>query len=317
MSLSQTEPGPSTPFGVTPADLFSQAPRRRWWQRATQVAPIRIVLGFLFVLPGAFVEPLVWHFSSLGVQLAASIGVSALLLLLFAAFARLIERRRPRELSLGHAPIEWLVGFAGGIALLAATVGILAIAGLYRIRAGGDARALVIGIAQFAPHALLEELLLRAIVFKITEESIGSRAALGIQAALFGAMHLGNPSATIGAAVAIMLEAGLLLAIGYMVTRRLWLAWGFHLGWNYAQGTLFGIHVSGLTVTSSVLVSSPEGPDAITGGSFGVEASPIAVVVCLTATALLWRFAVRRGEVLTYRGQRERLRELRAALVSR
>lgn len=297
---------------VNAAELFSQAPRRRWWQRALQVAPVRIVVGIIFVAPAMFAEAFAARPASLALRLAAGALLSAVLLALLAAFARLVERRRPRELSLAGAGLEWLAGVAGGVVLLAVTVGMLAIAGLYRVETGGQAWALIDGFALFGPQSLLEEILLRALVFKITEEAIGSRAALGIQAALFGAMHLGNPSATIAAAVAIMLEAGLLLAVAYMVTRRIWLAWGLHLGWNHAQGALFGIRVSGTTVGSSLLVSTPVGPDAVTGGSFGVEASPVAVLVCVTAAVILWRIAVRRGEVVTYRAQRERVRALRS-----
>jgi membrane protease YdiL (CAAX protease family) len=249
-------------------------------------------------------------------RLAASAGVALVLLLLLWAFARAIERRPPRELSFSGAVPEWLAGIAGGGVLLTITVGLLAMAGLYRVRGGGDASGLIDGVIYYLPQSLFEEILLRAIVFKITEEAIGTRASLGIQAALFGAMHLGNPAATIGAAIAIMLEAGLLLATAYMVTRRIWLAWGIHLGWNYAQGAIFGIRVSGTALTSSLLVSTPVGSAAINGGDFGVEASPVATLVCVAAAVVLWRIAARRGEVLTYRAQRDRRRALRAAAVN-
>ncbi len=279
-----------------------------------QVAPVRIVLGIVVILPALVAQSFAFRPASMAIRIATSISLTVLSFLLLGAFARVIERRPARELSLAGAVPEWAAGMVLGTVLLSATVGLLAIAGLYRIGTGGDVRALVTGLTLFAPQSLLEEILLRAIVFKVTEEALGSRAALGIQAALFGALHLGNPSATIIAAVAIMLEAGLLLAIAYMVTRRIWLAWGVHLGWNYAQGALFGIRVSGTSVTSSLLVSSPTGPDAITGGSFGVEASPVAVVVCLVGAVALWRLAVRRDEVVTYRAQRQRVGTLRASL---
>jgi membrane protease YdiL (CAAX protease family) len=298
---------------VSAPELFSQALRHRWWQRAIQLAPVRIILGVLILMPAAIADGALASRSQplLSRRVVVSALVSLLLLASLAAFARLVERRRPRELSFGGAFVEWLVGLAGGIALLATTVGLLVAFGLYRVGTGGTPMALVTGLAFFAPHALLEEILLRSLVFKITEEAIGSRAALAIQAALFGAMHLGNPSATLFAAIAIMLEAGLLLAVAYMVTRRIWLAWGLHLGWNYAQGSLFGIRVSGTPVGSSFLVSSPMGPESISGGAFGVEASPIAIAVCLAATVVLWRIAVRRSEIVTYATGRERFRAMR------
>lgn len=275
------------------------------------MAPVRILIGSLFLVPGTVGEAFASKLEGTAARWAASAAVTVVYLGLLAAFAKFVERRSPRELAVRGAPLEWLVGVALGTALLGMTVALLVLVGAYRVGTGGHAAALLGGVFFFAPHALIEEILLRAMVFKITEEAIGSRVALGVQAALFGAMHLGNPSATLAAGVAIMLEAGLLLAVAYMVTRRIWFAWGIHLGWNFTQGSIFGIRVSGTALTPSLLVSTPSGADALTGGSFGVEASPVAVLVCLVATVLMWRVASRRGAVVGFREQRARLASLR------
>src|SRR6185369_17493166 len=107
--------------------------------------------------------------------------------------------------------VEWLVGFVVGLLLLSATVGFLWSMGLYRVARGGDASALWLGLVVYGPHALFEEILLRALLFKISEESLGTRAALAFEAAIFGALHLGNPGASLVGAIAIALEAGVLL----------------------------------------------------------------------------------------------------------
>ncbi len=52
-------------------------------------------------------------------------------------------------------------------------------------------------------------------------------------------MHLLNPAATLTGALFISIEAGLLLAAAYMVTRRLWMSMGFHMAWNYTQSAVF------------------------------------------------------------------------------
>jgi hypothetical protein len=157
---------------------------------------------------------------------------------------------------------------------------------------------------------VFEEILFRALIFKIAEESLGSWAAVAIEGTLFGAVHLGNPGATLVGAAAIALEAGILLTAAYMVTRRLWFVWGIHVGWNLAQGSLFGIRVSGTPVSASCLISHATGPDGLTGGAFGVEASPVAVVLCLAAAAVLLQVAVRGGQVVRWKAQRSRLRDM-------
>ena len=246
---------------TTAAELWSERARQRWWQRVLQFAPVRAVIAIAFLVPGTIVDafPLSRHLS-LAVHAVCALAAIGVLGGSFAGFARLVEGRRPRELALRGAAHEWLVGTAAGAALFATALGVLVALGTYRVGAGDGVMPLVSGVVVFAPHALFEELLLRAVIFKIAEESLGTWAALAGQALLFGALHLGNPHASVFGAVAIAFEAGILLAAAYMLTRRLWLAWGIHFGWNWIQGSFFGVRVSGTEVGSSLLHSTPHGP---------------------------------------------------------
>ena len=87
--------------------------------------------------------------------------------------------------------------------------------------------------------------------------------------------------------VAVGLEAGLLLGLAYALTDHLWLPIGLHAGWNLAEGTIFGTQVSGHEATDAMLHGILTGPPALTGGSFGPEASYVAIVVCVAASAVL------------------------------
>ena len=90
-----------------------------------------------------------------------------------------------------------------------------------------------------------EELLFRGILFRWIEEFGGSWAALAVTSALFGLAHIFNPGATWFSSFAIAVEAGVLLGGAYMLTRNLWLAMGLHAGWNFTQGEIFDVPVSG------------------------------------------------------------------------
>jgi hypothetical protein len=136
---------------------------------------------------------------------------------------------------------------------------------------------------------------MRGIVFRISEELVGTWGSLAISAGLFGVLHLANPHATLTAAVAIALEAGVLLAAAYLVTRRLWFAIGLHAGWNFTQGGIFGVAVSGFEA-KGLLKGSLSGPPWLSGGEFGAEASLIAVAVCVSAALPLLLFAARGGQ---------------------
>ena len=88
-----------------------------------------------------------------------------------------------------------------------------------------------------------------------------------------------------------------MLGAAYMLTRSLWLPMGLHAAWNFAQGEIYDIPVSGTTV-HGLVEARLSGPPLLTGGGFGLEASLIAIVI---ATAfglwLLW-LAIRKGELV-------------------
>jgi len=205
-----------------------------------------------------------------------------------------VERREPTELSLHGAARELAAGAAIGAVLFAVVAAALAAVGALRIGPGGAAAAVLPGaLALAAASGFAEEVLIRGVVFRIVEEALGTWPALVLSAALFGAAHLGNPGATWWTAGAIAVEAGVLLAAAYLVTRRLWLAIGLHAAWNFTEAGVFGVAVSGHDVPG-LLRSTPAGPELLSGGAFGAEASVVAVVVCTAAGCGLLALAARR-----------------------
>lgn len=190
------------------------------------------------------------------------------------------------------------LGLGAGLFLFSLAVGVAALLGVYRITGSGDASGLLaalIGPTLFA--AVSEELVFRGILFRWLEEFGGSWTALLLTSALFGASHLANPGATWIAAIGIAFEAGVMLGAAYMLTRSLWLPMGIHAAWNFAQGELYDIPVSGNSV-HGLVTAELKGPTLLTGGSFGLEASIIAMVIATAFGLWLLRLAVLRGEVM-------------------
>jgi hypothetical protein len=72
---------------------------------------------------------------------------------------------------------------------------------------------------------------------------------------------------------------------------------GLHAGWNFSEGSLYGLSVSGFTAKNALTQGSLSGPVILTGGAFGPEASIVAVLLCFgVAILLLWR-AAKRGRI--------------------
>lgn len=210
-------------------------------------------------------------------------------LLGYLSFVLLLEGRRPVELLHRAAVPELLAGTLLGVALLSASLGLMALLGVFSVTGINPDAALWPILAESVMAGVVEELIVRGLVFRILEQWLGSWVALALSAALFGALHLANPHASLFSALAIALEAGVMLAAAFVLTRRLWLPIGIHLGWNFAQGGLFGVATSGKAYTGW-LQSRLQGPELLSGGAFGAEGSVVALAVCLSAgLVLLWR----------------------------
>ncbi len=154
---------------------------------------------------------------------------------------------------------------------------------------GFDWRGIAVALSFWFCVAIEEEILYRALLFRLCSKVVGTWGALIVSAAIFGVMHMGNPGWTVPGLISVAV-AGVMLAAAYTATGRLWLPIGIHTGWNFTQGSVFGLEVSGNDVGSGLIAGSLNGPSYLTGGRFGPEATIEAVViVTVMATFLLWR----------------------------
>ncbi len=208
----------------------------------------------------------------------------------YIAGARLIERRRPTELAANRALPEGITGVAIGFMLFSVVMAILLVMGVYHPTGWGTTRGLATGFLFAVMAGITEEILFRGLLFRLSSKIVGTWGALIFTSALFGLAHKANPGATVASSVAIALEAGVLLGAAYAATQRLWLPIGLHIGWNFTEGPLLGMTLSGNKMTEGVLRGSLNGPPILTGGAFGPEASIVAVIVCMVAASFfLWR----------------------------
>jgi len=235
-----------------------------------------------------------------------SVLAIVLLLLLYELVIRRMGEHPRDDYRDPNALRRLLIGLGAGFAVFSVAVGVAAALGVYRITSGGDLSQLLpalIGAALFP--AVNEELLFRGILFRWLEEWGGSWAALLVTSALFGCAHLLNPNASAIAAIGIAFEAGVMLGAAYMLTRSLWLPMGLHAAWNFAQGEVYDIPVSGMPV-HGIVQAQLSGPPLLTGNGFGLEASVIAIVVAtLFGLWLLW-MAIKKGELMQPRWVRRR-----------
>jgi hypothetical protein len=228
-------------------------------------------------------------------RVSNSAGLAILSVLVFAAYLvgyRFIERRRPPELAGLLSAKKFFSGLAVGVALFSSVIAFLWLLRVYHFQGRGTTAGLGAGALAALFAAVVEETLIRGFLFRIIQMLGGTWIAIAISSAFFGAAHAFNPGATVTSSVAIALEAGVLLAAAYVLTGSLWFPIGLHAGWNFSEGSLYGLSVSGFTVKSALTQGALTGPAILTGGAFGPEASIVAVAMCFSAAVLfLWRAA--------------------------
>lgn len=195
------------------------------------------------------------------------------------AMTALVEKRPFRTVGFqwnGRATEEIGLGLLLGVTL---QTGIVALAWLLGWAALGEGiapttsaalAALAWGALLFVPAALLEELTVRGYLLPTLAEAWGVKVSLVVTSLLFGALHMVNPGAS-ALGLAGTAIAGILLGLAYLWTGRLWLPWALHAAWNWAQGSLWGLPVSGARVPAAVPVEL-RGPALWSGGAFGPEA---------------------------------------------
>lgn len=211
---------------------------------------------------------------------------------------RLLERRPLTELALRKMPVHLATGWLVGMGILVAAALALAAVGSFSVHGVNPEAPLLVPFLVLGLGAgITEEIIARGILFRVVEEAFGTWAALVFSAALFGLGHFANPNATWWSSLAIALEAGLLLGMAFAWTRSLWYVIALHAAWNFTQGPLLGIAVSGIAVTGLV-ESSTQGPPILSGGEFGAEASILALLICIALAAWFTRRAHAAGRIV-------------------
>lgn len=264
---------------------------RRWL-----VFIARLVFGLVVVAGGVVLIQTVLRDKAPALAVFAAIAFASVVLL--SLFVRATEGKWARAFALPAAPGGLLLGALLGALASAASVGALWALGFYRITSIAPSAqwpALIVG-ALGVPlgSAFLEETLFRGVIVRQLARQINPAAAIIISAVIFGLLHALNPNATLAAGIGLILQAGVMLALAYIVTRSLWLAIGLHFAWNFMQAAIVGGALSGSRV-HSIVTADLHGPALLSGGAFGIEGSIITTAICALAGLGFFFVAQKRG----------------------
>jgi membrane protease YdiL (CAAX protease family) len=215
------------------------------------------------------------------------------------ACGRLLEELPFRALGCSQHP-GWLknlgIGSAMGVASLffAALLATVTRGIHFRIDpagAGSISQTLAGSALLFLFGAAAEEILFRGYPLQTLTRARLAWLGVFLTSVPFAAVHLKNPNAVPGFTFVNTALAGVWLAVAYLRTRSLWLPFGLHWAWNWAQASVLGLPVSGIQriAPAPLLQAMNVGPDWLTGGSYGIEGGAACTVALLVSTLLIWR----------------------------
>jgi len=263
--------------------------RNGWW--------ILIFIAFIVLTRFAY-KPLTHGLKELGLG-KLWLEPAAFLFTLLATWACTRLRGEPLS-SVGYRlDSRWFREIAGGTLLGIGTVLVVvgmvfAIGGVrFELDAARSVGALLSGLYIFLFVALMEENLYRGFIFQRLLDGIGIWPAQIAMALLFALLHWGNPGMQGSTEIVATLDlffGALMLGLAYLRTRSLALPIGLHLGWNWAQGYVFGFGVSGTEQAGWLKPVFQGQAEWLTGGAFGPEASVFSPLVSIVVIILLWRW---------------------------
>jgi membrane protease YdiL (CAAX protease family) len=214
-------------------------------------------------------------------------------------FVRVWDRRPFSSIGLASERpwLEWLRGMGLGAGLLILSVAISAVLGWIQFEGVGGAQDdshqwigyALVSLAFFLIQGPAEEIQCRGYLLPV----LGARGGLWIgilgSSLIFAFQHALNPSLSVLAMINLML-AGIFFALYALVEGGLWGVFGFHTAWNWTQGSLLGLEVSGdqMIAAHPIFDLVETGPDWFTGGAFGPEGGLAVTLILAASIAFLW-----------------------------
>ena len=220
---------------------------------------------------------------------------SILLLVSYYFFFRLYDKRKITELSIRHLPKEMFGGFIFGFLTISFSILIIYLLGHYQAISITSVHYSAMFFTVLIIAALVEDLFHRGLIVREIENWLGTHIAIVI-AMLVELQHIFNPNSDLFSFFFYLIW-GFTMAMMFIYTKRIWLPFFFHLGWNFAQ-PFYGSNLTGTNDMGSIIQSKFTGPELLTGGALGIEGSIFTVSFLLIIGIVLYYLAKKEGKIV-------------------
>lgn len=223
-----------------------------------------------------------------------SISLIVLLVSYYYLF-RFYDKRKITELSLKYFFKEMFGGFLFGFLTISLSIFILYLLGSYQVISISttDYSIKLFTVLLFA--ALVEDLFHRGLIVRVCENWLGTHLTLVI-AMFVELQHIYNPNSNLFSLFYYLIW-GFTMAMLFIYTKRIWLPYFFHIGWNFSQ-PFYGSNLTGTDDMGSIIQSEFNGPELLTGGAVGIEGSIFTATFLLLIGIIFYYRAKREGKIV-------------------
>ncbi|MCB0743708.1 MAG: CPBP family intramembrane metalloprotease [Ignavibacteriae bacterium] len=208
---------------------------------------------------------------------------------------RFYDKRKITELSIKYLPKEMFGGFLFGFLTISLSTFILYLLGFYRVISISTTDYSIKFFTVLMLAALVEDLFHRGLIVRVCENWLGTHLTLVI-AMFVELQHIFNPNSDLFSFFFYLIW-GFTMAMMFIYTKRIWLPFFFHLGWNFAQ-PFYGSNLTGTNDTGSIIQSKFTGPELLTGGALGIEGSIFTALFLLIIGIILFYLAKKEGKIV-------------------
>ena len=220
------------------------------------------------------------------------------LIVLLAAYYylfRLYDKREITELSIKYLLKEMFGGFFFGFFTISLSIFILYLLGYYQAISISTSHYSIKFFTVLIFAALVEDLFHRGLIVRVCENWLGTNLTLVI-GMLVELQHIYNPNSNLFSLFYYLIW-GFTMGMMFIYTKRIWLPFFFHLGWNFSQ-PFYGSNLTGLNDMGSIIQSKFNGPELLTGGAVGIEGSIFTASFLLLIGIIFYYRAKREGKIV-------------------
>jgi Predicted metal-dependent membrane protease len=223
-----------------------------------------------------------------------------IVILTFIFYCRKVENRSPRSMGFTRKGIvpQYLQGAFLGWFMFSLSLGICVMIGAMEYKGmvmTASWGMILLWLFSFMIQGMSEEVMCRGFLMVSLSNRMPMAWAIFISSVLFSVLHIFNDSISALAILNLTLY-GVFAALYFLYTDNIWAVSAHHAFWNWTQGNLYGIEVSGGKLNDTVWSFVPTaGNDLLNGGSFGLEGGLIETMVLTAAIACLLLISKKKG----------------------